>query len=60
MNSQTPIGKKLLEIQLKLKKKGLLQRKVQNVAIAVMISQTLFLTLFLLDPVYQTFLWVLP
>ena len=60
MNSQTPIGKKLLEIQLKLKKKGLLQRKVQNVVIAVMISQTLFLTLFLLDPVYQTFLWVLP
>ena len=60
MNSQTLIGKKLLEIQLKLKKKGLLQRKVQNVAIAVMISQTLFLTLFLLDPVSQTFSWVLP
>ena len=59
MNSQTPIGKKSLEIPFKLKKQGLLQRKVQNVAIAVMISQTLFLTLFLLDPVSQTFLWVL-
>ena len=59
MNSQTPIGKKLLEIQFKLKKQGPLQRKVQNVAIAVMISQTLFLILFLLDPVSQTFLWVL-
>ena len=60
MNSQTPIGKKLLEIQFKLKKQGLLQRKVQDVAIAVMISQTLFLTLFLLDHVSQTFSWVLP
>ena len=59
MNSQTLIGKKLLEIQFKLKKQGLLQRKVQDVAIAAMISQTLFLISFLLDPVSQTFLWVL-